>query len=104
MTIMLAITTAPDRLTAERLAQGMLERRLVACVNLQAVHSHYWWQDRLTQADEVLLLMKTTQDRWQELEAFVRDHHPYDVPELVALPVAAGLDSYLDWIAKETQR
>ena len=104
MTVMLALTTAPDRDTAQVLAQGLLTRRLVACVNLQAVHSHYWWQDRLTQADEVLMVMKTTQDRWPELEAFVREQHPYDTPELVALPISTALDTYHEWIRKETER
>ena len=104
MTVMLALTTAPDRDTAQVLAQGLLTRRLVACVNLQAVHSHYWWQDRLTQADEVLMVMKTTQDRWPELEAFVREQHPYHTPELIGLPISTGLDTYLEWIRKETAR
>ncbi len=104
MTVMLAITTAPDRHTAERLAEGMLERRLVACVNiLPDIGSVYWWQDRLERADEVLLFMKTTQDRWPELEAFMREQHPYDTPELLALPISTALDTYYEWIQKETQ-
>ena len=105
MTVMLAITAAPDRLTAERLAEGMLERRLVACVNiLPDIGSFYWWQDRLERADEVLMFMKTTQDRWPELEAFMREQHPYDTPELIGLPISTGLDTYLEWIRKETGR
>lgn len=102
MTVMLAYTTAPDRDRAQFLAQGLLTRRLVACVNiLPGIESHYWWQDRLETANEVLMIMKTTQDRWQELEAFMREQHPYDTPELIGLPVSAGLDRYLNWIDNE---
>ena len=102
---MIAITTVPDRDTAERLAQGMLERRLVACVNiLPDISSFYWWQDRLERADEVLVFMKTTHDRWPELEAFMREQHPYNTPEMLALPISTALDTYYEWIQKETQR
>lgn len=105
MTVMIALTTVPDSSTAERLAQGLLERRLVACVNIvPGMHSHFWWQGAVKRSDEMLVIMKTHSDRWGELEAFVRDHHPYDVPELVAFSIWTALDSYLKWIAKETQR
>ena len=102
MKFMIALSTAPDLETAQALAQSLLEQRLVACVTLLPGQSHYWWQDSIDRAEEVLMVMKTTEDCWQALQSHIRDHHPYDTPELIALPVT-GLDTYLNWIAKETQ-
>jgi len=102
MTIIVVLATAPDLDVAERLAQDVLERRLVACVTiLPGARSHYWWQERLETAEEAQIVMKTTQDRWARLEAHWQQIHPYDTPELVALPVTAGYRPYLDWIVKQ---
>ena len=103
MTAIVVLATAPDLDTAERLAQDVLERRLVACVTiLTGARSHYWWQDRLETAEEAQIVMKTTQDRWPQLQAHWQQIHPYDTPELIVLPVTAGHRPYLDWIVKET--
>jgi periplasmic divalent cation tolerance protein len=72
---------------------------VAACVNIvPRVESHYWWQGRLESGEELLLILKTTRDRLPELERVVRAHHPYDTPEFVALPIAAGSERYLRWI------
>ncbi|MFM7102960.1 MAG: divalent-cation tolerance protein CutA [Verrucomicrobiota bacterium] len=96
--------TAPDPDTARRLARGALEDRLAACVQiLPGLESHYWWKGRLESASEVLLCFKTTPARVRPLEARVRQLHPYDTPEFLVLPVAAGLARYLDWMTAETR-
>ncbi len=94
----LVLVTAPDLKTARRLARAALRKRLIACANLvPKVESHYWWQGRVEQGAEVLLLLKTTVGRLADLEKLVVDQHPYDTPEFVVLGVKGGNKKYLDW-------
>ena len=96
----IALVTAPDLTIARALAQAALERRLVACANLlPGVESHYWWEGKLAQGSEVLILFKTTTARLAELEALIVAKHPYDTPEFVVLEVAGGNPRYLAWLA-----
>ena len=96
-------TAPPDR--ADGLADQLLEHRLVACVNLIGpVVSRYVWQGRLERADEVLLLMKTRRDLVPELTARLREWHPYDVPEILEVPLRSGLDAYLGWVDASCRR
>ncbi len=98
-----ALCTAPDADTARRIARALVEERLVACVNLVAgVTSIYRWQGAVEEAGEVLLVMKTVATRVPAVTARVRELHPYDVPELIALPVDAALPAYASWVAAET--
>ena len=100
---LLVITNLPDRASAEALATSLVERRLAACVNILApCRSVYRWQGAVEQADEVPLLIKTGAARYAELEAAIRAAHPYEVPEIIALPIAQGLPAYLAWVAGET--
>ncbi|SFN92933.1 divalent cation tolerance protein [Formivibrio citricus] len=93
----------PDTATADRLAARLIEARLAACVNrLAAVQSVYRWEGKIETASEVPLLIKTTQERYPALEAWLAAEHPYDVPEIIALPLAATLPAYLDWVVQET--
>ncbi len=99
----MAMTNLPDEASAARVARAVLEARVAACVNrLAPCQSEYWWQGRLERAQEWPLLIKTTGRQFAALEAVIRAEHPYDVPELVAWPVAAGLPAYLDWVRDET--
>lgn len=99
------LTNVPDTATAEAIARSLVERRLAACVNiLPAVNSVYRWEDMIEQAAEVAVLIKSTRSRYAELEAAIVELHPYDVPEIIALPIVAGLPSYLQWMAQETTR
>ncbi len=102
---LIILTNVPDEPTAHAIARMLVERRLAACVNiLPAVRSVYQWQGALEDTSEVAMLIKSTQARYTELEAAIRAIHPYDLPEIVALPIVAGLPNYLDWIAIETKK
>jgi periplasmic divalent cation tolerance protein len=100
---LLVLTNCPDVACAEAIAAQLVEARLAACVNMLApCRSVYRWQGQVERADEVPLLIKTTAARYPALEAALRAAHPYEVPEIVALPVARGLPDYLAWVAAET--
>ncbi len=102
-TALLVLTTLPDHAAAKALAEALVEQRLAACVNILApCSSVYRWQGQLETADEVPLLIKTSSERYAALEAAVRARHPYQLPELIAVPIGAGLPDYLDWVAAET--
>ena len=100
---LLVIANCPDEACANRIALAVVEAGLAACVNLlPRVQYVYRWQGAIESASEVPLLIKTTAGRYTELEAAIRELHPYDVPEIIALPIAQGLPAYLDWLAAET--
>ncbi len=93
------LVTAPDLKTARKLATGAVHARLAACANLlPKIESHYWWQGQVESGAETLLIFKTTRAKLPALEKFILAHHPYDTPEFIALPVAAGNRRYLKWI------
>jgi periplasmic divalent cation tolerance protein len=101
---LLVITHLPDRESASELAAALVGERLAACVNiLPPCQSVYRWQGALEQASEVPLLIKTTAARYGALEAAIRARHPYELPEIVAVPVTHGLAAYLAWIDLETR-
>jgi periplasmic divalent cation tolerance protein len=96
---LLALTTCPDETNAAALAKSVVERGLAACVTrMPRGVSIYRWQGELQEAVEVVLLMKTRRDRFPALKAHLSAEHPYDVPELIAVPIAYGNDGYLRWI------
>jgi periplasmic divalent cation tolerance protein len=100
---LLVLTNLPDRDAALRLARALVERRLAACVNvLNGCTSVYRWDGAMEQAEEVPVLIKTRAARYPELEASIRELHPYELPEIIAVPMVRGLPEYLDWVAEET--
>lgn len=100
--VVVVLMTAPDVGVARRLAGLALEARLVACINLvPGVESHYWWEGKREQAGEVLMIAKTVRSCLPRLEALIRKEHPYQTPEMLVLPVAAGMDGYLTWVRQE---
>jgi periplasmic divalent cation tolerance protein len=102
-TACLVLCTCPDRETAQRLAEELVKARLAACVNVVGdVHSVFRWEGVVQDASEVLMIAKTSSDSYPALEAWLQDSHPYDVPEILMLPVGGGLESYLTWVNKET--
>jgi periplasmic divalent cation tolerance protein len=97
------MVTAPNQKTARRLAQAALDCRAAACVNLvPRVESRYLWQGKQQKSLETLLLFKTRQARLAALQRCIQEHHPYDTPEFIALPIARGATTYLDWIEEST--
>jgi periplasmic divalent cation tolerance protein len=102
--VTLVLTTLPDQESARQLARLLVEERLAACVNVLApCHSVYHWEGTLQENGEVPLIIKTTPDRYNQLEDFLRGHHPYDVPEILALDPEQGLPDYFAWVVRETQ-
>ena len=103
MDALLVLTQLPDAASARALAEHIVSARLAACVNILApCRSIYRWQGRIEDAEEVPLLIKTVAERYSELEAAIRAQHPYELPEIVAVPLSHGLPGFLDWVAAET--
>lgn len=99
MTHQLILCTCPDPASAQTIAEALIGRNLAACVNiLPGLTSVYRWQDNIETAQEQLLLIKTRRDRYHELEAAIRQNHPYELPEIIAVSVERGLPEYLQWI------
>ena len=104
METLLVLTHLPNAESARSLARQLVEQRLAACVNILApCRSVYRWQGKIEDAEEVPLLIKTTAARYNALEAAIRAGHPYELPEIIAVPVACGLPGYLAWVATETE-
>ena len=96
------LTTLDNAAEARSLVRRLVDQRLIACGTvLPGATSVYRWRGDVTEEHEVVVLMKTVRSRWDALRAAVAEHHPYDVPELLALPVGAGLEPYLAWVSEE---
>ena len=103
--ILLVITNLPDTASAERLARQVIEARAAACVNqLASCTSTYRWQDQIETSCEVPLLIKTTSAAYPRLEALIRAAHPFELPEIIAVPATTGLPAYLSWVAQESNK
>jgi periplasmic divalent cation tolerance protein len=98
--IVLTTTGSPEE--ADRLAAGLLARKLAACVQVLQITSHYVWKGALHKEPEFLLLLKTRRSAYAEIEAYIREAHSYEIPELLLLPVDTGLSAYLGWIQENT--
>ena len=98
------LVTAPDITTARGLAKAAVRARLVACANLiPKIESHYRWQGKIESSAEILIVFKTTKVKLKALEKLIVEKHPYDTPEFIALPIAAGNKRYLDWLGKNVR-
>lgn len=101
--VLLVLCTCPDEAVAGRIARTLVDERLAACVNrVPGVRSTYRWQGAVHDDGEVLLLIKTTAERFEALRDRIVALHPYELPEVIAVKIAAGLDRYLAWVAAET--
>lgn len=99
----LVFCTVPDNKTAGLLAKALVEGKLAACVNCAgASRSVYRWEGKVEEAVEITLTIKTVGGRYNDVEAMIRSMHPYDLPEILAVPVLHGLAPYLEWLARET--
>lgn len=103
-TKLLVLTNVPDRAVAEKLADLLIEKRLAACVNILApCRSVYRWKGAVQHDEEHPMLIKTTAERYAALEQALRAGHPYELPEIIAVPIERGLSAYLEWVAAETK-
>jgi periplasmic divalent cation tolerance protein len=99
--ILLAISTFPDAETASGIARTLVEGKFAACANLMpAVHSIYRWKEKIDTAGEVIVFFKTTRARQAAFQEKLCSLHPYDVPEIIFVPVDGGLPAYLTWVAE----
>jgi periplasmic divalent cation tolerance protein len=98
------ITTAGTKTDAQRIARAVVEKRLAGCVQIIGpITSTYWWQGEIETAEEWLCVIKSRQDLYERLEEAIREVHPYDVPEILAVPVIAGSKDYLRWLDSELE-
>lgn len=99
----LVLTTLPSADEGRALVRRLVEDRIAACGTvLPGATSIYWWKGEVAEATEAQVLLKTRRDRWDDLQAAIRAGHPYEVPELLAIPVTAGLPAYLQWLKEAT--
>ncbi|MRR31828.1 divalent-cation tolerance protein CutA [bacterium] len=97
----LVLVTVPNLATARKLARAALDARLVACANVvPAIESHYVWKGKVEKSKEALMIIKTARERLPALESLILRLHPYDTPEIVGFPLAAGTPRYLAWLAE----
>ncbi len=102
--VLLVISNFPDHATAEAAADALVNENLAACVNILAgCTSIYRWEGKLNHTEEVPLLIKTTRAAYPRLQDRLQELHPYELPELIAVPVTTGLPAYLAWVGQETQ-
>jgi periplasmic divalent cation tolerance protein len=95
------ITTRPNKENADNIANDLLRKKLAGCVQiLGSITSHYWWQDEICHNEEWICLIKTSQALYDSLEQAIKDIHPYDVPEIIALPILKVSDDYLEWLTQ----
>lgn len=97
------MTTIDDEAAAAALAREIVEHGLGACVQIVTVRSVFMWEGAVDDTPELLLLVKTRADRYDELEAFIREHHSYDVPEILQVPIVRGFAPYLAWMDDSTK-
>jgi periplasmic divalent cation tolerance protein len=97
------LSTVPDADKAAEIARTLVEEHLCACVNIvPGLRSIYRWEGKLSDDTEVLCIMKTARDRFDQVAARIKQLHPYSVPEIIALPIAKGFEPYLEWVRKST--
>jgi periplasmic divalent cation tolerance protein len=102
---MVVLITAPNENDAATIAKALLEAKLAACVNIvRNIRSLYRWQGKVEDDQEVLMIVKTRKERFGDLVRKVKGLHSYTVPEIIALPVADGLEEYLSWLRQETEK
>ncbi|MBA7687476.1 Divalent-cation tolerance protein CutA [subsurface metagenome] len=99
-----ATTTAPSRESAEQIAETLIQKRLAACVQIvDSITSYYWWEDSMQKDSELLIIIKTTRTAVPVINRLLAQIHPYELPELIALPIEAGNPEYLEWLHRSVQ-
>jgi periplasmic divalent cation tolerance protein len=100
-TYCLVTTTYTDNETGKKIINALLTARLAACIQVMPIQSYYHWQDKIAHDEEKLLLIKTKSSLYTKVQETILAHHSYELPEVLQVPIAAGLDKYLGWIEKE---
>ncbi|MFA5559137.1 MAG: divalent-cation tolerance protein CutA [Methanofastidiosum sp.] len=101
---LLVISTVPNEDVAYNLSKRLLEKRIAACVNIiKDVNSLYWRKESIGNSIEIILLIKTTDEKYSEVEHLIKENHPYETPEIIALDIKKGFSKYLKWIEDETR-
>lgn len=98
----LVLVACPDEAHAKELARALVEQRLAACAQRFPIVSTYRWKGEVQDESEWLLLIKTMKSIYPKVEAFVKSQHPYEIPEILCVPVEAGLSAYVEWMKEET--
>lgn len=99
MKLIIVLMTASSKKEAENITQKLLEERLIACANIvDNVTSLFWWKEKIEQENETLVVMKSSEKMFKQLIQRIQELHSYEVPEILALPIVAGSQSYLDWM------
>ena len=97
--------TASGKIEADKIAEKLIEEKLAACVNIiSGVDSVFWWENRIDRASEVLLVIKSSKDKFAKIAETVKALHSYEVPEIIALPITDGYKPYLDWINESIRK
>jgi periplasmic divalent cation tolerance protein len=104
MDTIIVYTTVPGEAIAEKIADTLINERLIACANFYPVKSHYWWKGKLEEQSEVMVIMKTLREKYQEIEKRIRDLHGYETPEILAIDVISGYYPYLQWVEKTVMK
>ena len=100
--ILMVFVTVPGLKDGNRMSKEILTSRLAACVTvIPGVQSMYWWKGKIARAKEAMLVMKTTRNQYRRLESKIMELHSYEVPEIVAIPLVAGLSQYIEWVSRE---
>ena len=102
MTYCIIYTTVETQEKADRIASILLEACVAACVQMTPIVSTYRWKGKIERANEIRLSIKTTDALYSRVEELIKQNHPYEVPQIVKLPITAGLQDYLEWISEET--
>ncbi|MEH0664815.1 divalent-cation tolerance protein CutA [Vibrio scophthalmi] len=104
MEFCIALTTTNSQALTERIIDALLEERLAACIQTMPIESHYVWQEQVCRDNETLLVIKTTQSNYVEVEQKVVELHDYDTPQVVQVPIVDGFNPYLSWLEANTRR
>ena len=104
MSSFVVFSTVPSAKEASRIAKLLVQNHLAACVNLvPGIRSYFWWNGKVDQCREVLLVIKTRKQKFRMLEKWLKKNHPYQIPEIIALPIERGCRKYLAWIGRSLE-
>lgn len=98
------MTTCPSIEIAKGIIDGLLNKKLAACIQSLDIKSNYFWQGSINEDKEVLLLIKTKKELYNEIQEFIKDNHSYEIPEIIEVPITSGFLGYLNWIDEVTKK